>query len=174
MARFLHRHPEYVMAAFVLLLVLGISLVRSAGGAITVGGEAPVPATATLPSERPWFDVGMGVWDARCYACHADLTYIPALYLAEGGRTYLLELLLFGVRGEVITEGAPQNLRHRSYATLDDAEIAAVLNVLLVAWGNEDAMPTEPAFYAPEEVAAARTPVRSNEEVLERRPNPWP
>jgi hypothetical protein len=28
-------------------------------------------------------------------------------------------------------------------------------------------------FYTPEEVAAARTPEFSNEEVLERRPDPW-
>lgn len=173
MLRFLRHHPEYAMAAFVLVLVVSLAFARSAGFAITVGAEAPGDVTAQAPDDRAWFDVGMEVWDARCYSCHADLTYVPALYLADGGRDYLLDLMLFGVRGEVVIEGVPTNLRHRSYASLDDEEIAAVLNLMLVAWGNDDALPSEPDFYRPEEVGAARTPERSNEEVLERRPNPW-
>jgi hypothetical protein len=51
--------------------------------------------------------------------------------------------------------------------------LSAVLNLMLVAWGNDEALPAAVGFYAPDEVAATRTPERSNEEVLERRPNPW-
>jgi len=161
------------MAAFVMLLVVGLALARSAGMAITLGPETPVVVSATAPDERPWFGLGMEVWDARCYSCHADLTYIPELFLADGGRAYLPEMMLFGVRGEVVIEGVPMNLRHRAYASLDDEQLAAVLNLMLVAWGNDEALPADVDFYTPEEVGAARTPERSNEEVLERRPNPW-
>ena len=173
MGRFLRHHPEYLMAAFVIVLVVGLALARSAGMAITLGPESPTTATATAPDARPWYDLGMEVWDARCYSCHADLEYVPELFLADGGRAYLLELMLFGVRGEVVIEGVPTNLRHRSYGSLDDEQLSAVLNLMLVAWGNDDALPAEVDFYGPEEVAAARTPERGTDEVLERRPNPW-
>jgi len=173
MGRFLRHNPEYVMAAFVMVLVVGLALARSAGMAITLGAEAPAPVSATAPDDRPWYDLGMEVWDARCYSCHAELEYIPELFLADGGRTYLLEMMLFGVRGEVVIEGVSTNLRHRAYASLDDEQLSAVLNLMLVAWGNDEALPDEVDFYTPEEVAGARTPERTNEEILERRPNPW-
>lgn len=173
MGRFLRHHPEYVMAAFVFVLVVGLALARSAGMAITLGYESPAVVSTTAAEEQPWYDLGMEVWDARCYSCHADLTYIPELFLADGGREYLLEMMLFGVRGEVVIEGVPTNLRHRAYASLDDEQLSAVLNLMLVAWGNDEALPAEVDFYTPEEVAGARTPERTNEEILERRPNPW-
>jgi len=172
MGRLVHRNPEYLMAALVLVLVVVVSIARTGGFAITVGAEAeaPVPAAA---EDFPWYDDGMTVWVARCYGCHADLTYIPDLFLADGGREYLLEMLLFGVRGEVVIEGVSQNLRHRPYDSLSDDELSAVLNLMLVAWDNAEQLPPDTVFYTPEEVAAGRTPERSNEEVLERRPNPW-
>lgn len=174
MSRLLHRHPEYLMAAFVLVLVVGLALARSAGVAVTVGAETPTLVSATAVDERPWFEAGMELWDARCYGCHAELTYIPDLFLAEGGRSYLLEMMLFGIQGEVVIEGAPANLRHRPFHTsLDDEELSAVLNVMLVAWGNDEELPADVDFYTPEEVADARTPELTTEEVLERRPNPW-
>ena len=173
MGRFFRRQPEYFMAGFVLVMVIALSAARTAGFAITVGPEAAAPVSAADPDEQPWFELGMEVWDARCYSCHADLTYIPALFLAESGREYLLEMMLFGVRGEVVIEGVRENLRHRPYASLDDEQLSAVLNLMLVAWDNAEALPDDPSFYTPEEVADAREPERSNEEVLERRPNPW-
>lgn len=172
MGRIMHRNPEYLMAALVLVLVVVVSIARTGGFAITVGAEAEAPVAAA-PEEYPWFELGMDVWDARCYSCHDVLTYIPELFKADDGREYLLELMLFGVRGEVVIEGVTQNLRHRPYDSLDDEELSAVLNIMLVAWDNAEALPDDPAFYTPEEVAEARTPERSNEEVLERRPNPW-
>jgi mono/diheme cytochrome c family protein len=143
------------------------------GFAIALGPDQPAVVAAAPPADRPWFDLGMDVWDARCASCHAELTYVPALFLAEGGRAYLAELLLFGIRGEVVIEGAPTNLRHRSYAALDDAQLAAVLNVMVVSWGNDEALPADVAFYEPDEIATGRASALSEAEVLERRPNPW-
>ncbi len=173
--RLLQRRPEFVMGTLVLVLVIVLAAARTDGFAVTVGAEAAPPAAAEVSEEQPWFDLGMEVWDESCYGCHADLTYIPELFLAEDGRLYLLELMLFGVRGEVVIEGFATNLRHRPYANFEDEELSAVLNYMLVAWGNEEQLPSDPppVFYTPEEVVAARAPERSNEEVLERRPNPW-
>lgn len=173
MRRFFRRHPEYLMAAFVLVLVVGLALGRSAGLAITFFPDAPAADGAEASDERPWFDLGTEVWDGRCSSCHADLTYLPQLFAAEGGRAYLPELLLFGIRGEVVIEGAPTNLRHSAYASIDADRLAAVLNVMLVSWGNDEALPSDVAFYTADDVEAARTPERSPDEVRERRPNPW-
>ena len=173
MGRFLRNHPEHLMAVFVALLVVVLALARSAGFSVTLGLEAPAAQRAVDPDEQPWLALGTEVWDGRCYSCHAALTYAPELFSAESGRTYLLEMMLFGVRGEVVIEGVPVNLRHRPYASLDDEQLAAVLNFMLVAWGNAEAMPAAPSFYTTEEIADARTRERSNEDVLEGRPNPW-
>jgi hypothetical protein len=173
MGRFLRKHPEYLMAVFVVVLVVVLAFARTADFTITLGFEAPAAKSAADPDTQPWLDLGTQVWDARCYSCHAALTHVPELFLADGGRTYLLEMMLFGVRGEVVIEGVPVNLRHRPYASLDDEQLAAVLNLMLVAWGNDEAMPAEVSFYTTEETAGARPRERSNEEVLEGRPNPW-
>jgi hypothetical protein len=173
MRRFLRKHPEYLMGVFVVLLVVVLALARTADFTITLGFEAPAAKSAADLDTQHWFDLGMEVWDARCYSCHAALTHVPELFLAEGGRTYLLEMMLFGVRGEVAIEGVPVNLRHRPYAFLDDEQLAAALNLMLVAWDNDESMPTEPSFYTTQEIADARTRERSNREVLGGRPSPW-
>jgi hypothetical protein len=173
MGRFLRKHPEYLMAVFMVLLVVVLAFARTAGFTITLGLEAPAAQSTADLDKQPWFALGTEVWDARCYSCHAALPYVPKLFWAEGGRTYLLEMMLFGVRGEVVIEGVPVNLRHRQFASLDDEQLAAVLNFMLVAWGNAEAMPAEPNFYTTEEIADARTRERSNVEVLEGRPDPW-
>lgn len=171
--RLLQRRPEFVMGTLVLILVIVISAVRTDGFAVTVGAEATPAVVAELTADRPWFDLGAALWLDSCFGCHAELTYIPELFTAEDGRLYLKELMLFGVRGEVVIEGAPMNLRHQPYARFEDEELAAVMNYMLVAWGNDEQLPPDPEFYTPEEIAEAREPVRTNEEVLERRPNPW-
>jgi mono/diheme cytochrome c family protein len=171
--RLLQSRPEFVMGTLVLVLVLVISAVRTDGFAVTVGAEAAPAVAAEAAEDRPWFGLGEEVWLESCYGCHADLTYIPELFNAENGRLYLKEFMLFGLRGEVVIEGAPMNLRHRPFAHFEDEELAAVLNYMLVAWGNEEQLPPDTEFYTPEEVAEAREPERTNEEVLERRPNPW-
>lgn len=180
MLRFLRHHPEFWMAAFVLVLVGALALVRSGGFAVTVGAES-APA-ASQPADtahddavdaRAWLLPGLELWDARCYSCHDSLAYIPELFLADGGRAYLIDLLLYGIRGDVVIEGSMTNLRHRSYAALDDEELAALLNTMLVAWGNDAALPAGVRFYQADEVAAARAIERTQDEVRESRPNPW-
>ena len=164
------------MAAFVLVLVAVLALGRSGGFAITLGAEAGATGGAPLEEivdARLWLATGLELWDARCYSCHDSLPYIPELFLAEGGRGYLIDLLLFGIRGDVVIEGSPITLRHRAYRTLGDGELSALLNTMLVAWGNEDALPEGVRFYTADEVAAARSPELTQDDVRERRPNPW-
>ncbi len=172
MSGIIRRHPHYVLGAALLLATILVAALRSQGLGVTLGAE-PTPV-ATEPSAFEWFDEGMTLWDGRCYGCHAELTYVPELYEAEGGREYLLDMMLVGVRGEVNVLGDTFDLRHRPYAdTFDDEEMSALLNMMLVAWDNLEGFSAEPDFYTPDEVAAARQREPDPAAVLEGRPNPW-
>jgi hypothetical protein len=128
----------------------------------TVSGEA---------DDHAWFDTGMTLWDARCYGCHADVPYVSELFVADGGREYLVDLMLYGAQGEAEIFGAVEVLRHRAYGdAFDDDEMSALLNLMLVAWGNDEALPPDAVFYTPDEVGAARGRALSPREVIERRP----
>jgi hypothetical protein len=167
----LTRRPAYLIAAFFVLVVVAFSYFRSVGFGIALGPE-PEPVLVSEPG-YPWFDEAMEIWDARCYGCHAELTYIPGLFLAEGGREYLIDVMLFGALGEVEIEGVVQTLRHRPYRDeFSDEEHAALLNLMLVAWGNDEALPDDVEFYTAENVAQARERDLSQEQVIERRPTP--
>ena len=173
MQRFLRRRPELLMGALVLVVALGTALFRAADYVVAIGPE-PTPAPATVTGEgdtRAWFDTGMALWDAHCYGCHAEVPYVSELFVAEGGRGYLIDLMLYGARGEAEIFGAVEVLRHRPYAgTFDDDQMSALLNLMLVAWGNDEDLPPDAAFYTPEEVGAARGRAMSPQEVIERRP----
>ena len=58
-----------------------------------------------------------------------------------------------------------------AWAQLGDAELAAILDHLLTAWGNEALLPDGTAPYAVDEIAAARALELTAQEVLERRPD---
>jgi hypothetical protein len=88
MGRFLRKHPEYLMAVFMVLLVVVLAFARTAGFTITLGLEAPAAQSTADPDKQPWFALGTEVWDARCYSCHAALPYVPKVILG-GGRAYL-------------------------------------------------------------------------------------
>jgi len=173
MQRFLRRRPEYLMGAFVLVVALGTALFRVAGYVVAIGPE-PTPVTAPVAADadtHAWFDTGMALWDARCYSCHADVPYVSELFVADGGRDYLIDLMLYGAQGEAAIFGAVEVLRHRAYAdTFDDDEMSALLNLMLVAWGNDEALAADVEFYTPDEVGAARGRAVSPREVIERRP----
>lgn len=169
----IRRHPHHVLGLLLLIAVAAVAALRSQGLGIVLGAEPT--AVAAAPSDFPWFDEGKVLWDAHCYGCHADLTYVPALFEADGGRAYLRDMMLVGVRGEVNVLGNTFTLRHRPYqGTFDDAEMSALLNLMLVAWGNLEVLTVEPDFYTPDEVAAARQRSPDPRDVLEARPNPWP
>ena len=173
MQRFLRRRAEVLMGTVVLLAVLGTALFRMAGNVVAIGPE-PTPVTATDEAEaetHAWFDTGMALWDARCYGCHAEVPYVSELFVADGGRDYLIDLMLYGAQGEAEIFGAVEVLRHRAYGdTFDDDELSALLNLMLVAWGNDEALPADAEFYTPDEIGDARGRDVSPREVIERRP----
>jgi len=171
MQRFSRRRPELLMGTFVLLVALGTALFRAADYVVAIGPE-PTPATVSAEADdHAWFDTGMALWDAHCYSCHAEVPYVSELFVADGGRDYLIDLMLYGAQGEAEIFGAVEMLRHRPYGgSFDDDQMSALLNLMLVAWGNDEALPPDAEFYTPDEVGAARGRDVSPQEVIERRP----
>jgi mono/diheme cytochrome c family protein len=105
---------------------------------------------------------GEAIYAAQCAACHQPdgagaaglappLRDHLAHYLrTEDGRHYLAQILVSGMAGPITVDGAPFSGLMPSFATLDDAGIAATINYVLVAMNKADGAMT------PEAVAAAR------------------
>lgn len=174
MARNHERRLSYLAAALLLIAAVGMAALRQEGYGLAFARDGEVRASTealSLGDRFPWFDEAMVVWEARCAGCHVELGYVPALFAAEGGRDYLVDLMLFGARGEAVIYGELQSFRHRPFAEqFGDQEMADLLNLMLLAWGNEEALPADAELYSEGEVAAARPRAIAQEEVLEGRP----
>jgi mono/diheme cytochrome c family protein len=159
------RHTRKVVGAIAGMLMLG-----AIGFAMCDGqGERRRPGAADSAPVS-----GQRIGQARCGACHGPagegrpgfappLTPITSrLAAAPGGRDYLIDFMLYGLRGEVEIDGTRHRGSHPSFAELSDEEIAAVLNGLIEQSGDR-------AFQGAE-VAARRSQPRSGEEVRRNRP----
>jgi mono/diheme cytochrome c family protein len=125
-------------------------------------------------AEFDWQPLGQEVYDADCAACHGgdgqgrdeypSLAHTPALFAAEGGRVYLIDVMLYGLESDRHDASMP------AFDTLSDAQVAAALNHTLTSWGNEDELPEDAELYIPPEIAEERGKDLSPQEVNETRP----
>lgn len=109
---------------------------------------------------------GAKVYTQYCAACHQAkgqgmpgafpplAGHVPEILAKKEGRGYLIQLVLYGLQGEILVKGAKYNGTMPSWAQLKDEEIAAVLNYVAAAWGNKPPAGFKP--YTPAEVKAAR------------------
>lgn len=161
---------SYIIAALLLTGVLLIAWVRSQGVILNVLENARTNLETT--ESYAWQGFGRNVFIGECSACHTRLEGVSNLFQAEGGRTYLVNLMLYGLEGEVMINGELRTLRHPPFAHLNDESLAAVLNYTLVSWGNDRALPNTIDFYDVDEVANSRARDFSPQEVTELRPVP--
>ncbi len=107
--------------------------------------EAPVEASTDVLSQAPADptfdrDLGTQVYAANCAACH-QLTgaglpgvfpplagHSVTLYQAEGGRDFLIDVMLYGLQGRITVNGTNYNGLMPAWAHLSDEQIAAVIN----------------------------------------------
>ena len=171
----MERTITYLAGAVLLIAAIVFATLRTEGFGLVMAQEGAMQSTAvgqTLEERFDWFAEANATWEDRCSGCHETLDYIPALFAAEGGREYLVDLMLFGAQGEARIYGETQSLRHRPFAgNYSDEQIAGLLNLTLVAWGNEEALPDGAVLYEPEEIAAARPKEIPQDEVLLTRPD---
>ncbi|MDF1522258.1 MAG: c-type cytochrome [Trueperaceae bacterium] len=115
---------------------------------------------------------GAAVYASNCASCHGAsgagiagafpplAGHVPDLLARDGGRTYLVNALLYGLQGAIVVDGTNYNGVMPAWGNLSDAQIAAVLNHVTTLDGSDD-----PAFAA-EEIAAERGQGRAAADVL--------
>ncbi|HHO58092.1 c-type cytochrome [Oceanithermus desulfurans] len=114
-------------------------------------------------------DAGKTAYDTYCAACHQVTgegvkgVFTPLAgevyeYIEKGeeGRKFLIHVVLFGLQGKITAMGVTYDGFMPPLAQISDAEIAAILNYTLTAWGNAEHLPKDFKPYTAEEVAKER------------------
>ncbi|MBS3933025.1 MAG: c-type cytochrome [Truepera sp.] len=111
---------------------------------------------------------GGAIYAASCLACHQAAGqgipgvfpplagHAPNLYNIAGGREYLIKSVLYGLIGPITVGGRTYNALMPAFPHLTDADIAAVVNHTLTAWGNEALLAADFAPLTSQEVTALR------------------
>lgn len=152
----------------------------AATGGWTLASAAPVvaaPPVATGDATPPAAQAPVGGWDAalgeqvyaaNCASCHQATGagipgafpplagHAPELVDVEGGRTYLVDALLYGLQGQINVLGTSYNGVMPAWAFLSDEQIAAVANYSLYTWDNDADLPDGFTPITADEVAAER------------------
>ncbi|RIH89416.1 c-type cytochrome [Calidithermus roseus] len=123
-------------------------------------------------------DEGAKVY-AMCQGCHQAngagvpgafpplAKHVPAILTAPGGRAYLPLVVLGGLQGSIVVEGVAYNAPMPAFASLSDAQVAAVLNYVASSWGNA-ALLKDFKPYTAEEIRALRQPLTPQQVYTQR------
>lgn len=114
-----------------------------------VGSKSSKGDNTTDPSKAATQVDGSKLFQVNCSACHQSngqgvpgqfppLAGNPDLFLS---RTFPANVVLFGLQGEIQTEGKTVASVMPPVAYLSDTEIAAVLHYARTAWGNDKLAP---------------------------------
>lgn len=82
--------------------------------------------------------------------------HVPHVYNAEGGRDYLMHVLMYGLSGEITVLGETFDGSMPPRYTLSNDELAAVLNFVLTEWGNNALLGPDFEPYAADELNTVR------------------
>lgn len=156
---------SYAIASVLVVAVVGVAWARSRPlsepEAIPAVERVAEPTVVTQES-------GAAAYQSECSGCHGEgqargrsiptlRGFAVELFTSEGGREYLIDFMLDG-RVRSMEDGEVAYIDgHPSYGELPDARIAAILDHMLVSWGNDALLPAERRSYTAAEVAARRT-----------------
>ncbi|HZW99971.1 MAG TPA: cytochrome c [Trueperaceae bacterium] len=156
-------------------------------GMVAAGASAAAPGGAQ-EGAAPGADAGSGADDdeqalpavdgavayGTCAACHqANGAGIPGAFpplaghaaeLYQADPSYMIDVVLYGLTGQIQVDGVSYNGFMPSHEHLADAEIAAILNHVMTSFGNEEAVDSFEA-YTEADVEAQRGLELSSDEV---------
>lgn len=116
---------------------------------------------------------------AQCQGCHQPTGagipgvfpplagHVPEILAAKGGREFLIQVLLYGLQGQITVKGQRYSGVMPAYAQLKDEDIVALLNHMSTQWGNK--FPTGQQAFTVAEVRAQRAKTMTAAQVLEAR-----
>lgn len=158
--------------AMQLVVERGVDLPLYAGGAAPVAAsdtaaepEAPADAGGEILAQA---DVdGAALYTQHCSACHQPTgAGIPSAFppvaghvgeLVAADRAYPAKLVLFGMMGAIEVQGTSYNgVMPGLAATLSDADVAGILNHVLVEWDDVEVLGDAFEPYTADEVAEWR------------------
>lgn len=156
-------------AAVMAFLVAGVNGCES-------GSNDPVAPMVSGDTE------GTAIYERQCRACHGVdglgrpgifpplLGHAASLANRDGGRDYLIQVVINGVGGRIQVNGETYRGAMPGFGRLSDSEIAAVLNHITRSGAGE--APDDPAVsvFTAEEIAAERDRGLRPGEVREMRP----
>lgn len=128
--------------------------------------DAPAPGATEVQTSAPALPDGEPLYVSTCSACHQATGmgipmafpplagHAPELYAAD--RDYPVEAVAFGVQGSINVHNTTYNGVMPSHLHLQDADIAAILNYVMTAWGNEAQLPADFEPYTAADVEAVR------------------
>lgn len=131
-------------------------------GRVLVVPASQVAAPAVAAQQSP----GQALFEGNCASCHQAAGQgvagaFPPLAghtadLIRAERDYLVNVLLYGLRGPIEVAGERYDGVMPAWEELGDEELANLLNYLSEAWGNQAALPEGFVPYEPGEIADAR------------------
>ncbi len=141
------------------------------------------PAVAEPPEEvdPTLVDVadGSAIYAAQCAGCHqADGSGVPGAFPPLAGHVgdlyaadpaFLVQVTLYGLQGPIVVQGVSYAGVMPAFARLTDAEIAALLNYTLTAWGDAEELGDAFVPFGEDEVQAERDRAWTAADVLARR-----
>ncbi len=80
--------------------------------------------------------------------------HVPDVLAAKGGRTWIINLVLNGMSGQISVKGTNYNGAMPSFKQLSDQQVADVLNHISSQWGNK--LPAGQKAFTAAEVKAQR------------------
>jgi len=144
-----------------------------------VGLALTVLFSAACVQGREAGAAGESVYGANCSSCHQTTGeglpgafpplagHVPDILAAEGGRDYLVNVLLYGLQGEIQMGGGTYNSVMPGWQQLSDQELADVLTYISTAWENTP--PEGFQLFSADEVADQRDAGLSPQQVYELR-----
>lgn len=140
--------------------------------------EAPAAEEAVDAEGGEVLPDGEGIFAAVCAACHqATGQGIPAAFPPLAGHApdlyaadpdFPVAVVLFGQMGALTVDGVAYNSMMPAHAHMSDAEVAGVMNYVMTAWGNEDAL-DDFVPYSSASVAEVRAMALSMDDVHDMR-----
>ena len=139
----------------------------SGGPVGMVGDAAAFPAVAALAAIND-HSSGERIFSNNCASCHQGtgqgivgafpplVGHTVDLATHNNGRVYLVDVLLYGLMGNIRVQGQNYNGVMPAWSHLSDQDIADVLNYVLSTWGNRTLLPDDFAAFTPEEVLEQR------------------